>query len=110
MTCSELSKENYRAYVHIEVKRGQRPSVIYQQLCDSSLNDIPSQATVFKWCKEHIEDTKTSRLHEPRSGHPSSSCTAANETVCAAPTLSKLHVGPNAQQQKCALHLYPNQI
>lgn len=71
-----LSKENYRAYIFIEAKRGKKPSEIFSQLQETGL-DIPSKTTVFEWCKRFSEG-RDSFNDDERVGRPSASITSAN--------------------------------
>ena len=86
-----LSKENYRAYIFIETKRGRKPSEIFAQLLETGL-DIPSKTTVFEWCKRFSEGRKS--FHDDyRVGRPVAAVTPANiaviqEVVCNEPRTS----------------------
>ena len=71
-----LSKENYRAYIFIEAKRGKKPTEIFTQLQETGL-DIPSKTTVFEWFKRFSEG-RDSFKDDERAGRPSASITPAN--------------------------------
>lgn len=73
----ELSKEHYRSYVYIELKRGKTAAEIHRQLQEATDLQPPSQATVFRWYKK-FQEGHTSLADEPRVGRPCSSTTAAN--------------------------------
>ena len=53
----DLSLEHYRAYVFLELQRNRKPSQIFAQLQVTGVVDIPSQSTVFLWCKRFKEGT-----------------------------------------------------
>ena len=72
----ELNKEHFRAYIFIETQRGRKPCEIYQQLQESHL-DIPSQTTVYEWCKR-LKDVRLSLEDEVRCGRPITSSTPEN--------------------------------
>ena len=86
-----LSKENYRAYIFIETKRGRKPSEIFAQLLETGL-DIPSKTTVFEWCKRFSEG-RESFHDDDRVGRPVDAMTPTNiaviqEVVCNEPRTS----------------------
>ena len=64
-----LSKENLRAYVFIEFKRGQTATEIYQQLCEAGIDPTPSRTTVFEWFRR-FKEGRDSLSDNPRSGRP----------------------------------------
>ncbi len=66
----ELSKEHFRAFAFIESERGCTPIEIYEQLLEAHVKDPPSRATVFRWCKDFTDGTRTSLFDAPRPGRP----------------------------------------
>jgi transposase len=75
----DLQKEHFRAYIFLECQRGRKPSEIYQQLQETHVN-IPSQPTVFKWCKRFREG-RQSLNDDVRGGRPSTSSTPENVQI-----------------------------
>jgi transposase len=75
----ELSKEHYRSYIYIELKRRRKPSEIYQQLQETDLN-VPSQSTVFEWCRR-FKEGRDSLNDDMRPGRPCSSSTPENVNI-----------------------------
>lgn len=74
----ELGKEHYRAYTFIELQRGRTPAEVYEQLQEAHIPGIPSRATVFRWCHDFTDGTRTSLHDQPKSGRPSTSMTEDN--------------------------------
>ena len=71
-----ITTENYRAYVYLEHLRGQQPTQIYNQLVNTSMHNIPSLPKIFRWCQQYSEGNRSTLMHEPRSGRPSTSTRA----------------------------------
>ena len=74
----EMTTENYRAYVFLEWQRGQFSTQIYNQLIETQREDVPARATVFRWCRNFTDKTRTTIFDLPRSGRPSTSISAYN--------------------------------
>lgn len=69
----DLTSEHFRAYVFLELKRGRKPFEILEQLRETGLDNIPSQSTICRWCKDFTEGTRTSVKDAPREGRPRTS-------------------------------------
>ena len=79
----ELTLANFRAYVYIELNRGQKPSEIFLQLQQSRVGSVPSQASVFRWCQEFGDGSRESLEDRPRSGRPPSVYKQENVNIIA---------------------------
>ena len=66
----DASSENFRFYVFVEVKRGQKPLPILQQLQTVFGNSAPSQASVYRWCKDFENGNRNSVQHLSNPGRP----------------------------------------
>ena len=69
----ELKNENFRSYVFIAMRRGQKPTEIYAQLQEAKLENSPPRAMVFRWFRDFTEGEHSSMSDRRRSGRPSSS-------------------------------------
>ncbi len=76
----ELSKENYRAYIFIEFKRGLNANQIIRQIKEASLPNSPSESTIHRW-HSAFQAGRNSLDDEQRVGRPCSSRTPENITV-----------------------------
>ncbi len=77
----DLSKDNYRAYIFIEFKRGISASTVYQQLLSTNIPNIPSRTTVFEWHRRFSQGRQTLD-DDPRIGRiPSSSSNSNSATI-----------------------------
>ena len=74
----ELNKEHFRAYAFIEQQRGRTATEVYEQLQETQMTDLPSRATVFLWCKDFTEGSRTSLCDQPKRGRPSTSTADEN--------------------------------
>lgn len=79
----ELTLVNFRAYVYIELNRGQKPSEIFLQLQQAQVGSVPSKATVFRWCQEFSDGSRESLADRPRSGRPPSVYKEENVNIIA---------------------------
>jgi len=65
----DLTKEHYRSYIFIEMKRGLSPTQIYQHLLQTDLENVPSRTTVFEWHNRFLNG-RTSLHDDERIGRP----------------------------------------
>jgi hypothetical protein len=72
------SSENFRFYVYVEAKRGQKPLQILQQLQTVFGDSAPGQAFVYKWFKDFETGNRNSVQSFPIPGRPISKRNVSN--------------------------------
>lgn len=65
-----LTKEQFRAYIYLEFRRGKSAADIYRQLQETGVEGIPSLPTVYRWHKEFQDAARTSLSDSQRPGRP----------------------------------------
>lgn len=66
----DIGTEHMRAYVYIEFKRGLSASEIFLHMQEAQLENLPTQSTVYRWCKAFRDGTRTSLNDAERCGRP----------------------------------------
>jgi hypothetical protein len=74
----DASNEHLRYYVYVEVKRGQKPQQILDQLQAALGNAAPGKTFVYKWSKEFESGNRDFVQSLPIPGRPISKCTTEN--------------------------------